>query len=191
MPFVLRRYVLTGAPGSGKTLLLRELRERGHAVVEEAATDVIAEQQARGIDEPWLRDDFVDLIVGLQHERESAPVSSSVQVQVHDRSPLCTLALARYLGGPVTPRLTAEVARVLREQLYAPSVLLVRPLGFIEPTAARRISYAESLAFERVHEDVYREHGFHLVDIPPGALADRADVAEAHILAATEWSRQR
>jgi len=39
-----RRYVLTGAPGSGKTALLGALRERGHAVVEEAATDVIARQ---------------------------------------------------------------------------------------------------------------------------------------------------
>lgn len=37
-----RRYVLTGAPGAGKTMLLRALAERGHAVVEEAATDVIA-----------------------------------------------------------------------------------------------------------------------------------------------------
>ncbi len=39
---MLVRVVLTGAPGSGKTTLLDALRLRGHAVVEEAATDVIA-----------------------------------------------------------------------------------------------------------------------------------------------------
>ncbi|TWP39066.1 AAA family ATPase [Leekyejoonella antrihumi] len=188
---MLTHYVLTGAPGSGKTSVLHELRRRGHAVVEEAATDVIAERQALGIDEPWARDDFVDLIVMLQRERASMRVCNSVHVQIHDRSPLCTLALARYLGRPVTPLLAGEVSRVLSEQVYARSVLLVRPLGFIEPTAARRISYAESLAFERVHEDVYRENGFDLVDIPPGPVADRADLAEAHILAATERLRHR
>lgn len=54
--------------GTGKRqdLVAVELRRRGHTAVEEAATDVIAQQQARGIEEPWLRDDFVDLIVGLQ-----------------------------------------------------------------------------------------------------------------------------
>jgi predicted ATPase len=35
-------YVLTGAPGSGKTAMLRQLEQDGFAVVEEAATDVIA-----------------------------------------------------------------------------------------------------------------------------------------------------
>ncbi|MBM0260113.1 AAA family ATPase, partial [Micromonospora sp. 4G55] len=35
-------YILTGAPGSGKTAILRQLEIDGHAVVEEAATDVIA-----------------------------------------------------------------------------------------------------------------------------------------------------
>lgn len=188
---MLRRYVVTGAPGSGKTCLRRELRARGHAVVEEAATDVSAEQQALGIDEPWARDDLVDLTVMLQRERASVPVDNSLQVQIHDRSPLCTLALAGYLGRPVTPLLAGQASRMLSQDVHARSALFVCPLGFIEPTAARRISYAESLAFERVHEDVYREHGFDLVDIPPGPLTDRADLAEVHILAATQPLRHR
>lgn len=59
--------------------------------------------------------------------------------------------------------------------------LAIRPLGVIKPTAARR-SYADSLAFEEVHVGVYRDHGFALVDIPPGPLTDWAHAAEAHIL---------
>jgi hypothetical protein len=35
-------YVLTGAPGAGKTAILRLLEASRHPVVEEAATDVIA-----------------------------------------------------------------------------------------------------------------------------------------------------
>jgi predicted ATPase len=49
-----RRYVLTGAPGSGKTALLAALSQRGHVVVEEAATDVITRQQARGCDQVYF-----------------------------------------------------------------------------------------------------------------------------------------
>lgn len=175
--------MFTGAPGSGKTALLGALRQRGHVVVDEAATEVIARLHSRGSDEPWLRDDFVDLIVGLQQQRQTAPVGDTVKVQLYDRSPLCTLALARYLGGPVTPMLAHEVQRVLRERVYEPVAFLVRPLGFIEPTAARQISYADSLTFEKVHEAAYREHGFELVDVHASSLTDRVAIVEARLAA--------
>ncbi|HEX4829824.1 MAG TPA: hypothetical protein VH478_01855 [Trebonia sp.] len=38
---------------------------------------------------------------------------------------------------------------------------------------ARRISLAQSLDFERVHEEVYRELGFRLAEVPPGPLPGR------------------
>ena len=49
----MNRYVLTGAPGAGKTAILRQLELEGFSVVEEAATDIIALWQAKGIAEPW------------------------------------------------------------------------------------------------------------------------------------------
>jgi predicted ATPase len=267
-----RRYVLTGAPGAGKTSVLRVLQELGFAVVEEAATDVIGSEQRLGIEEPWQDDGFVDKIADLQRQRQQwrhsevhadangrasadvgadgeiltnrspqtggGPAAGSVQaggdpasgsveasgggpagsvqagggpargsaqtgssrasgsaqagggpargsveasggpargsVQVHDRSTLCTLALARFLGRPVTAFLADEVDRVLREQVFEREVFLIRPIGFVERTGARRISYEESLAFERVHEVVYRQHGFEIIDVPPATAASRA-----------------
>jgi len=70
---VTRRYVLTGAPGAGKTVLLHALAARGWPVVQEAATDVIAALQADGVDQPWTRDDFCDRIIALQRQRQQAP----------------------------------------------------------------------------------------------------------------------
>jgi predicted ATPase len=194
---MMRRYVVTGAPGAGKTSVLRALREQGFAVAQEAATDVIAREQERGVAEPWRHAGFLDKIACLQRQRQQEWPSGAaardgagrtdgadpVAVQLHDRSVLCTLALARFLGQRVTPLLAAEVARVTREQTFERAVLLVRPLGFIEPTAARRISYADSLAFEKVHEAVYAEHGFELIDIAPGPVAVRA-AAIAGLIAA-------
>lgn len=62
----LRRYILTGAPGAGKTAILRQLELEGYGVVEEAATDLIAARQAHGVAEPWLRPGFVDTVAKLQ-----------------------------------------------------------------------------------------------------------------------------
>ena len=72
------RYILTGAPGAGKTAVLRLLEVSGYTVVEEAATDVI-----------------------------------------------------------------------------------------------RQISLADSLVFERLHEQTYRDLGFQLTEIPAGPLDER------------------
>jgi predicted ATPase len=175
------RYVLTGAPGAGKTVLLHALAAAGHAVVHEAATDVIAEMQAWGVNEPWEREDFCDCVVAVQRHRQTAQVPSGVALQIYDRSPLCTLALSRYLGRPPSPALCDEVARALADRAYEPIVFLVRPLGFIERTAGRRISYADSLVFEALHQAVYDQHGFTLVDVPAAPVAERAQLVGAAI----------
>lgn len=101
-------------------------------------------------------------------------MAGDAQVQVHDRSPLCTLALARYLGHRVPPLLEREVARVIRERVYAQPVFLLCPLGFITPTAVRRISYAGSVEFGALHEQVYQEHGFDIVHVRAGTATGRA-----------------
>ena len=89
----MKRYILTGAPGAGKTLILRQLELDGFGVVEEAATDLIALWQARGIAEPWHEDFFIDAIAELQNQRQTRAAFEPVAIQFHDRSPVCTAAL--------------------------------------------------------------------------------------------------
>jgi len=48
----MKRYIITGAPGSGKTAIIRQLELDGFSVVEEAATDIIAALQTHGTAEP-------------------------------------------------------------------------------------------------------------------------------------------
>src|SRR4051812_7904348 len=177
-----RRYAFTGAPGAGKTVLLHALRDRGWRVVDEAATDVIAERQADGVDEPWMVPDFTERIAVRQRAR--ADELTDAAVTLFDRSPLCTLALARFLGHPVTSRLEAEVNYAVAT--FAPQVFFVRPLGFITPTEARRISYEDSLAFGEVHEQVYREHGFTLLEVPSAPVPDRTAVVEQLLAAVAD-----
>jgi predicted ATPase len=168
----MRRYVLTGTPGAGKTSILRCLGELGYEVVEEAATAVIARAQDQGEAEPWTRAGFVDEVVELQRERQlDGPVTGTVQI--FDRSPICTHALATYLGRPVSRALTAEIERITAGEIYERQVLFIRNLGFCEPTSARRISFEESLVFEKIHEESYRTFGYELIDVPAGDLAHR------------------
>jgi predicted ATPase len=171
-------YVLTGAPGSGKTAVLRQLEQDGFAVIEEAATDVIALAQAAGEAEPWACRGFADRIVALQRRREQLAAEHRQQTVFLDRSVICTLALCRFLGHPVSPLLADEVDRAVAERRYGEAVFFVRGLGFVTPTAARRISQKNATAFEKVHEQTYCELGFRLIEVGAAPLADRADLVK-------------
>ena len=79
----MKRYILTGPPGAGKTAILRELQARGYAVVEEAATDVIAVAQAHGVDQPWSLPGFADEVVAVQRRRQEQPAAPGTTVQIY------------------------------------------------------------------------------------------------------------
>jgi predicted ATPase len=176
-----RRFILTGTSGAGKTAILRQLECDGFNVVEEAATDVIALESAKGVAEPWGHASFIDAVVDLQWQRQIRSSRSSRAIQFHDRSVICTAALAGYLGYPFSEKLKRELTRVDVEEVFQRRVFFVRSLGFLAPTVARQISLEEAERFERVHETVYRELGFELVSIPPGSVADRAAAIERAI----------
>lgn len=177
----MKRYIITGAPGAGKTVILRQLELEGFGVVEEAATDVIAAEQARGVAEPWTKASFIDLIVDLQRQRQIRASCQGGQVQFHDRSAVCTAALAVYLGYPFSDVLTRELERIKTEAIYQRRVFFIRNLGFIRPTEARRISFEETVRFERIHEETYRRFGFELVEIEPGELHERVRRIKAEV----------
>ena len=177
----MKRFILTGAPGAGKTAILRQLELDGFNVVEEAATDVIAGAQAQGTAQPWMNPSFIETIAALQRDRQIRASCQAEDVQFHDRCIVCTAALAVYLGYPYSPVLCGELERVRNESIYENQVFFIRNLGFITPTEARRISFEDTLRFEEIHEDTYRKLGFELVSVEAGSVAERVSKIKAAI----------
>jgi len=162
-------YILTGAPGAGKTAVLRLLETDGYAVVEETATDVIALGNALGREEPWRDHAFIDHVITLQRQRQDAALASeSAAVVFFDRSPVCTLALSRHLGVAPSP--------------CSP----VRSAG----SCRRAHTSGRSSSFATRASSGYRDLGFQLVDVPPGPLAERVALVRQtveHLRRSLSW----
>jgi predicted ATPase len=161
----MKRYIVTGTPGSGKTSILHELKSQGYGVVEEAATDVIAREQMLGNPKSWLQPDFIDTIVRLQKQRQLEASMHPHELQWYDRSSICTLALSQYLGFPASAYLLEEIERIERERIYRRQVFFIENLGFCQLTEARKITFEESLVFEKIHEKTYISLGYDLIKI--------------------------
>jgi predicted ATPase len=177
----MRRFIITGAPGAGKTAIIRQLELDGFSVVEEAATDVISVLLAQGAVQPWTHPSFIDVIANLQKDRQIRASYQPDEVQFHDRCAVCTAALAVYLGRPFSPFLAGELERVKKESIYQNRVFFIRNLGFVTPTEARRITFEETLRFEKIHEEIYRDFGFELISVEPRSLMERVGIIKAAI----------
>lgn len=171
----MKRYILTGTPGAGKTSLIRMLETQGYFVVNEAATDVIALEQAIGNKELWLKASFIDKIVNLQKQRQVYADEAETNIQFFDRSPFCTYALCKYLGYKIPDSLTKEISRIKDKNIYETQVFFIRNLGFVENTEARQINFEEAKKFEQIHEQVYSDFGYELVNIDPAPIVDRVE----------------
>jgi predicted ATPase len=185
-----KRYILTGTPGCGKTSILRSLEVAGYAVVEEAATDIIALRHAQGLVEPWAHPSFIDDITNLQKQRQMR-ISDRAEVQFYDRSPLCTYALSVWLGFAISTTLADEIQRIRNDHIYQTQVFFIENLGFCAPTAARKISFEDSLKFEKVHEEICRSFGYECIRIAPSDLTTRVEQIKRYVCASGELSGRR
>jgi predicted ATPase len=73
--------------------------------------------------------------------------------------------------------------RIRVEGIYQQQVFFIENLGFCEPTQARRISFEDSIKFEKVHEETYREFGYECIRVAPQELAGRVQQIERYFLA--------
>jgi predicted ATPase len=163
-------FILTGAPGSGKTAILARLKD-GLWCVDEPAREVLAEQRANGGSGTWDRDPSLFVYLLLQRSIEKYQMAlRSGQKAVFDRGiPDCVVYALR-AGTDPKPSLTAvDVYR------YNPRVLFLEPWSDIYTTDEGRVmSFDETLWFSEALRDGHMRSGYTPVDVPRGSVDDRA-----------------
>ena len=163
-------YILTGAPGSGKTTILDRLGDE-FGCVDEPAREVLAEQRATGGSGTWDQDASLFVHLLLQRSIEKyAMARRSGKTVIFDRGiPDCIVHAVR-AGADPTPCL--EAADAFR---YQPHVLFLEPWSDIYETDDERImSFDDTMSFSKSLRDVYERSGYTLVDVPRDSIDDRA-----------------
>jgi predicted ATPase len=170
-------WILTGAPGSGKTAILDELRGTIRCV-DEPARRVLAEQRASGGTGTPDRDParFVELLMEAaiaDHERAVGGGPA-----LFDRGIPDCIAYAIHLGVDPGPSIRAS-----DRYRYHDEVLILEPWEEIYVTDDERtMSFADTVAFHTVLEDAFDRSGYRRVTIPRGSAGDRAAFVSERML---------
>lgn len=173
-----RLIVITGGPGSGKTTLIQALAARGHAIVPEAAIQVIEELNAeRGVDgqRAWRRANlraFQQRVLQCQERFEDEARASDAERVYLDRSRMDGLAYYRHFGETPPAELLASIDSVRYDAVF----LLDTLAHFDERGASGRSSdRAESIALRDRLLQVYRDYGYEPVFVPERSIEERVE----------------
>jgi len=170
----MKRYVITGGPGSGKSCVILELELRKEWVTREAAEDYIKLRQAHRIPKPWEEKDFQQKILDLSIQRESR-VPRNIERVFHDRSVIDGLAYEPEGTDIYTNILRAATQREKRlDNLNSyDGIFMVELLGEFETTITRREDRKKALELQSKFDKAYRGLGYSPIYVPAGSLDER------------------
>ena len=172
-----RRVVITGAPGTGKTTLLKSIESRGYRVLPEMARALIREQlAAQSKLLPWenhagFGEKLFERQVAQYHQ---APAGLTT---FYDRGIPDNLGYLRRDGIP-----NADLEEAARQYPYFPYVYFTPPWPEIyDRDAERREDLPLMQAIHQALEDIYRHYGYQLIEVPKLPPAQRADFILHHM----------
>ena len=163
-------YIITGAPSTGKTSILNELRSRGYLCHEEIAREIIRENMDAGIDIfPWNdMHKFSDLV--LERMKVLVNTFDPNAIQFLDRSMVDLIGYMKFANQEAPAHYKREALSVG----YAKKVFFL-PIWheIYTQDAERKESLEEAEKIGKSLEETYISLGFELIHVPHGNVAER------------------
>ena len=177
-----RFFVITGAPGSGKTALIHELKKRGYRCVDEVARHIIQEQvKINGDAVPWKNvQRFKEMMLARFVESYSQAMKDPQEITFFDRDVLDLIAYDRLTD--TNP--SKELQKAVQALTYNNKVFIVSPWKEIYRTdIERKQTYEEAVKVYENIVKVYTEYGRELVEVPKMGVLERAAFVINHVTA--------
>ena len=167
-----RRHVITGAPGSGKTSVVRDLAAAGFATVPEAAREVIAQQRAKDGDAIYESDPkrFLERML-------SRTIADFERLALASRRAFFDRGIPDQIGYAELFDLDPAPATAAARELRYDDPVFVLPANsdFYVADEDRRMTFEVAKSFGDRVRGIYQDLGYRLIDVPRDAGLRPAD----------------
>ncbi len=167
----IKRIVITGGPGSGKTTLIEHLEQNGNTVMHEISRQIIVEAQKDGIDQLFLKDAILfsdKLIKGRLNQFEKAEKLGSNTI-FFDRGMPDVTAYMEY----VDVRYPADFSDLCLQYRYN-TIFILPPWKEIYTTDNERYeSFEEAEKIFNFLKTEYEKFGYQIITVPVGNIDER------------------
>ena len=169
----IRKIVITGGPGTGKTSVIEALEKKGYFCFHEVSREIIKEAQQQGIDQLFLENPVLfseKLLEGRIRQYEEAQEMTSSVVFL-DRGVPDVVAYMNYFGNDYPP-LFKEVCSQFRYD----KVFILPPWKKIYKEDNERYeTYDQAIAIHDALADTYDLEGYKPVEVPCGSVKERTE----------------
>ncbi|GAX43177.1 hypothetical protein NIES4075_41890 [Tolypothrix sp. NIES-4075] len=170
---MVKKYVLTGGPGAGKTSLLIYLEMLGELTIREASEDLIRYQHALGV-APRLDPNFEEKVLKLQLSRERN-ISPTWHRVFLDRGLLDVLGYYQFLNINPSELMQSVIQRLQQEKVYE-KIFLIEHQRVIETTSIRIENIEQALYIEKLQAENYKQFGYEVIRIPFDSVKVRTEM---------------
>ncbi|WP_340199060.1 AAA family ATPase [Ascidiimonas sp. W6] len=169
----MRKIVITGGPGTGKTSIITSLESKGYTCMPEISRQITLEAREQGIDQLFLEDPMLfsnKLLEGRKKQFLETSRLNATAVFL-DRGLPDVLAYMDYIGD-VYPQEFVETCRIHRYD----QVFLLPPWKEIYTEDNERYeSFEQATLIYKALKETYLSFNYELIEVPIGKLENRID----------------
>ena len=169
----IKRIVITGGPGTGKTSIINELNSRKFKCLEEISREVTLEAQKKGIDQLFLSHPllFSELLLEGRVNQYKLAESIDSDLIFFDRGIPDVLAYMDYVG----ENYPEQFIKASKEHKYDQVFILAPWQEIYQSDNERYESFDQALEIHKFLINTYGKFGYDLIDVPFGSIVSRTD----------------
>jgi len=178
----MKRILLIGSPGSGKTTILSELGKRGYTCFQEVSREIILEAQKRGIKQLFLTnpDEFNQKLLSGRIAQFNACTNLEDSFIFIDRGLPDIIAYNEYISVESSP----EALSASKKFIYDFVFMFPAWKKIFKNDNERYESFEEAIKIQENLKNTYTNLGYEVCEVPTGDVSDRAN----YILNVVEYS---